>query len=94
VPPPEPALAPAPEDLVALSHKVEEPEPATVVVPRGGGWTMDVLERLVAERADKFPERAEEWRYYVVFLREHAESDGTLPASFDFLIEETFAELL
>ena len=89
---PVPASAPLPEDLVAQSHKVATLAP--LVVPRAGGWTIDVLERLVAERGDSFPDKVEEWRYYVVFLGEHAGPDGSLPASFDFLIEETFAELL
>ncbi len=31
---------------------------------------------------------------YVHFLREQAATDGTLPASFDYLIDETFAEIL
>jgi capsular polysaccharide biosynthesis protein len=90
-PVPEPAPLPTQPDLVADSHKVIEP---VQVNARPGGWTIQVLERLVAERGEQFPDQVEEWRYYVHFLREHADVDGGLPASFDYLIEDTFAELL
>jgi hypothetical protein len=91
-PVPEPAGAPAPADLVAVSHKVETPGVATVSRP--GGWTIQALEQLVAERGEAFPDQVEEWRYYVHFLREHAGTNGELPASFDYLIEDTFAGIL
>ena len=55
---------------------------------------MQALERLVSERGDEFPDRVEEWRYYIHFLREHAGPEGQLPPTFDALIDETFAELL
>ena len=53
-----------------------------------------MLEQIVAERGDAFPDRVDEWRYYIVFLSEHADPDGALPASFDYLVEETFADAL
>jgi hypothetical protein len=46
----------------------------------------------LAERGDAFPDRVEEWRYYIVFLSEHADDGGALPASFDYLVEDTFAD--
>ena len=88
-PEPEPEQEPVPAEQVADSHKV-----GPVEVPRPGSWTIQVLERAVAERGNEFPESVEEWRYYVHFLRDYAGPDGELPASFDYLIEETFAALL
>ncbi len=42
----------------------------------------------------EFPERVDEWSSYLYFLREYAEPDGSVPASFDGLIQNTFAELV
>jgi hypothetical protein len=53
-----------------------------------------VLERLVNDRGEEFPDRRDEWTSYLYFLREYAEPDGTVPSSFDWLIEETFSELV
>ena len=36
----------------------------------------------------------DEWLSYLFFLREYAEPDGTVPASFDWLIEDEFAEIV
>jgi len=41
-----------------------------------GEWRIDDLEGLVAQRGEEFPDRVDEWRYYVHFLREHADADG------------------
>jgi uncharacterized protein involved in exopolysaccharide biosynthesis len=71
-----------------------EPEPSPASAVPGGTWNIGLLERLVAERGPDFPERIEEWRTYLFFLREHASSDGALPGSFDALVEEAFRELL
>ena len=74
------------------------PEPVTqpkrAFPTRAGTWRIEDVDRLVSERGGEHPDRIDEWRYYVQFLREYAAPDGTLPASFDYLIEETFAELL
>ena len=91
---PEPRPASAPEGVVTDGNRAHSPVPGPIEVPRPGNWTVDLLERLVAERGDAFPDKVEEWRYYVVFLGEQAGPDGALPPSFDYLIEETFAELL
>jgi len=85
--PPQPKPEPGPEP---------EPEPVAAPAPSvaGGAWNVVALERLVAERASEFPERAEEWRTYLFFLREHASPEGVLPPSFDALVDETFRELV
>jgi capsular polysaccharide biosynthesis protein len=59
-----------------------------------GHWNLMVLERLVNDRGAEFPDRRDEWASYLYFLREYAEPDGTVPASFDWLIQETFTELV
>jgi uncharacterized protein involved in exopolysaccharide biosynthesis len=75
-----------------------EPEPQPVApatpVARGDAWNVLTLEHLVGERGDAYPDRVEEWRAYLFFLREHASPEGVLPPSFDALVEETFRELL
>ena len=83
-----------------------EPEPASAVEataaaePRpagpapGGRYNLLTLEKLVEEKQDAFPDRADDWTSYLFFLREYASSDGTVPATFDWLIQDTFAELV
>jgi hypothetical protein len=83
-PRPEPRPEPPPEPLPG--------PPAAVGGP--GAYNLLALERLVEERRNGHPERAEEWATYLFFLREHAGPDGTVPASFDWLIEDTFGEIL
>lgn len=80
-PPPEPEPAPPP---------APEPEP----VDGHGRWNLNTLERLVAESGDRYPERADEWGSYLYFLRDYAAYDGSIPASFDWLVEDTFSDLL
>jgi hypothetical protein len=70
------------------------PEPEPEGVQRPGGWTMQELERAVTQHADAYPDRVEEWRYYLHFLREHTDVDGRLPPTFDGLVAETFGEIL
>ncbi|MHB8643015.1 MAG: Wzz/FepE/Etk N-terminal domain-containing protein [Gaiellaceae bacterium] len=87
-PVPVPETAPEPEPEPEAAAAAPEPEPPAA------GWTIQALERLVAERGAEHPDRLEEWRYYIHFLREHAGPSGALPSSFDGLILDTFAELL
>jgi transcriptional regulator with XRE-family HTH domain len=76
--------------------KVELAARAGHPLPADGheGYNLDELERTLDERGDSFPERAEEWRAYVLFLREFVHADGQLPASFNALVREVFRELL
>jgi uncharacterized protein involved in exopolysaccharide biosynthesis len=76
-----------------------EPEPAAAPPPAAalagdGHYNLLALERLVDEHGAEYPEKAEEWSSYLFFLREHAASDGRVPASFDALIQDTFEELV
>jgi hypothetical protein len=73
-------------------HVPLHPEP-----PHAAGdhhWRLDTLSRLVEDRADDFPDRADEWRYTLFYLRNEAHIDGALPRRFDSLVEECFGELL
>jgi hypothetical protein len=74
------------------------PEPVAAPIPVADGspgrFNLQALERLVAERGSAFPGRVEEWTSYLFFLRDYAGADGQVPAAFDWLIEETFGELL
>lgn len=78
----DPARAAPPDQAAALD------EEAT------GAWNLLVLERLVDDRGDEFPDRRDEWASTLYFLREYAAPDGTVPPSFDRLIHDTFAELV
>jgi hypothetical protein len=58
------------------------------------GWNLNRIERLVEEHAAANPARADEWRYYLLYLREFAEINGALPRSFDWLVLDAFGDLL
>ena|GEM_PF-4099515 len=83
----EPLLAPPAERPLA-------PEPERLQPDEGYGWNLDALTRLVEESADDFPDRADEWRYTLFYLRSEARVDGSLPRRFDALVEECFGELV
>ena len=90
-PEPEPDVEPEP---------VREPEPAATAVatlplpPQEQEWNLWELERLTRERSGDDRDRDAEWGYLVVYLREFARPDGTLPTEFDALVRESFGELL
>jgi hypothetical protein len=93
VPEPEPVAPPAP----VAAQPVFAPSPSadgSLDEEAGGAWNLLVLERLVNDRGAEFPEKHDEWVSYLYFLREYAEPDGTVPSSFDWLIQDTFAELV
>jgi hypothetical protein len=100
---PEPVPKPARQvDDVRPAPVAEEPPrpavpPVEAAVAGNGGvgrWNLVSLELLVERRAAEFPDRREEWSSYLYFLREYAAADGSIPASFDWLIEDTFGELV
>jgi hypothetical protein len=84
-PPPEPIPEPEPTALPA------PPPPVT----RVGSTNVNHLQRLVdAQTGAGAPaEQVETWTTYLFFLREHAASDGSLPAQFDGLVEDVFGSL-
>ena len=105
-PPADPEVVAREQDLAARERQLEEreaaaPAPAApapaVAAPAPqveGSFNLAELEQLVEGRGPRFPERLEEWRSYLFFLRDYAEPDGTLPGSFDWLVQDTFRELL
>jgi hypothetical protein len=57
-------------------------------------WNLAELRRLVEKRGASYPaDRVELWQSYLFFLQEHVGPDGTLPNSFDPLIDTEFGEL-
>lgn len=102
VQPPEPPAAPP----AAPPARPSQPPPAAAQAPawpltdaqpvaRGrGGWLLEELERLVERESASQPERIDEWRSYLFYLRNYTDSAGRVPAQFDWLIEDTFGDLL
>jgi hypothetical protein len=91
-PPPVAEPEPIPEPV---SVPQPEPEPLPAAEENGASrWNLVHLERLVQEHGGEYPDRLDEWSAYLFFLRDYAQPDGTVPASFDWLIAETFAELV
>jgi capsular polysaccharide biosynthesis protein len=97
------ALARRAEELAARTAELEaaaaepepEPEPPVVQAPASGSWTLQALEALTRERslAGASTAQQEDWSTYLFLLREHADADGTLPASFDQLVNDVFGPL-
>jgi capsular polysaccharide biosynthesis protein len=91
---PEPVPEPEPEPA-AVHAAAPAPGPEQPAVDQTSGrWNLLVLERLINERGEEFPEHRDEWSSYLYFLREYAEPDGSVPASFDWLIQDTFSDLV
>jgi capsular polysaccharide biosynthesis protein len=87
------------EDETAAAQRAAEaaaaPEPVPIPTNGAAGtYSLTDLEELVARRGGEHPDKLEEWQSYLFFLRDYATSDGRIPAGFDWLIADTFAELL
>jgi hypothetical protein len=95
---PEPEPEPEPE-AAREPDPVREPEPVTAVATlplpvQAQEWNLWELERLTRERGGEDPTRDVEWGYLVVYLRDFARPDGTLPTEFDDLVRESFGDLI
>jgi hypothetical protein len=102
-----PEPEPEPEPVRAL-EPVPEPEPAapepapaaaSVVVPIGVGagpreWNLWELERLVRDSSGGDSLVDEERSFLLMYLREFAGPDGSLPVDFDGLVRDSFGELV
>jgi hypothetical protein len=96
-----PLLAPVPEPQ---PEPAAEPEPAAQAEPERvvalpvaqtpREWNLWELERLARERGSGDVERDEERSYLLMYLRDFANPEGTLPVDFDLLVRESFAELI
>jgi hypothetical protein len=85
---------PRPTPVEPEREPVPEPEPVAVPQAASAHWNLNALETLVRQHASADPAQVEEWNTYLFFLREHAEPDGTLPPTFDDLVNDVFGELL
>jgi hypothetical protein len=89
---PEPVKAPEPE---LEPERAAEPEVAYLPVnhePRE--WNLWELERVARESVTDDVAKNEERAYLLIYLREFAGPDGTLPADFDGLVRDAFGDLL
>ena len=100
-PTPEPEAEPEREPEADPDPEVEPvalPEPSSVVtlpvVQAPRQWNLWELERLVRDDAGRDALLDEERSYLLVYLREFATPEGTLPVDFDTLVRESFGELL
>ncbi|HUJ55603.1 MAG TPA: hypothetical protein VLW49_06410 [Gaiellaceae bacterium] len=100
-PPPPPVLASLPDlepvpDPEPEPEAEPEPEYATVVTldapqePRR--WNLWELERVARERRGDDALLDEERTYLLLYLREFADAEGSLPESFDPLVRESFGD--
>jgi capsular polysaccharide biosynthesis protein len=86
-----------PEPVQGLPEPKPEPEPEPVRVKPSvtrRDLRLAGLERLVVRYGLEFPERTDEWGYYLFFLRDYADIDGRLPEAFEGLVSEVFGDLL
>jgi hypothetical protein len=90
-------------DPEPLSEREPEPEPeaapAATVVPIGIAaapreWNLWDLERLARQAAGADMVVDEERSFLLMYLREFAGPDGSLPADFDGLVRDSFGELV
>ena len=79
-----PSLPSVPDSTAARPH-ADLPDAAR---------NIDAVEALVERHAGDFPDRADEWRLYVAYLRDFADGEGRLPDTFDGLVAEVFHDLL
>jgi hypothetical protein len=57
-------------------------------------WNLWELERVAREHTTDDVAKNEERAYLLIYLREFAGPDGTLPADFDGLVRDAFGDLL
>jgi hypothetical protein len=92
------AVPPPPADERPVEERAGPVEVPAVADEPGGSeareWNLWDLERLVQERVGEDPVRDEERSVLLLYLREYAGPDGVLPADFDPLVRDSFAELV
>lgn len=98
LPDPNPQLRALPDPEPEPQPPAAPPSPAVVRLPQADGapreWNVWDLERIAREREGEDGTRDEELAFLLLELRQFANADGMLPASFDPVIRETFGELL
>jgi hypothetical protein len=93
VPPPQPPPVPVREEPDPLA------EPAVAYLPQADGaaareWNIWELERIAHKSEGDNAARDDELAFLLLELRQFANADGQLPATFDVVVRESFAELL
>jgi hypothetical protein len=94
--PPAPRLAPVPPPDPEPEPR-EAQEPTVALLPLDGAprvWNVWELERLAREAEGRDPVRDHEIAFLLIELRQFANAEGQLPASFDGVVRESFGELL
>jgi hypothetical protein len=98
VPTPQPPLIAAPPPPPEPEREPEpEPEPTVAYLSPSDApreWNLWDLERLTRDHASDDVARNEERAYLLMYLREFAGPDGTLPADFDGLVRDAFGDLV
>jgi hypothetical protein len=92
-----PALPPEPEPEPELEAEPEEPDRVVAFLPPNDNpreWNLWELERAARDHGGDDVARNEERSYLLMYLREFAGPDGTLPADFDALVRESFGDVL
>ena len=96
--PPAPQLAPVPPpDPEPEAPRVDAPEPTVTRLPLDGApreWNVWELERLARDAEGHDQVRDQEIAFLLIELRQFANAEGQLPASFDAVVRESFGELL
>jgi len=95
--PPKLTAAPPPPPPEPESEPEPEPEPQVAYLPMDEApreWNLWELERVARDNATDDVARNEERAYLLMYLREFAGPDGTLPADFDGLVRDAFGDLL
>jgi hypothetical protein len=87
-------VVPSSTEVQEFAERQLAPPPERPSRENGYSWNLDTLTRLVEESADDFPDRVDDWRYTLFYLRNEARIDGALPSRFDSLVEECFGELV
>jgi capsular polysaccharide biosynthesis protein len=90
----QPSPSPQPQPASPSSEPTPHPAATEPVAAEPGAWKFADLERLVREHRANFPDRAEEWDIYLESMRAYAAPDGHLPASLDWLVWDTFGDVL
>jgi hypothetical protein len=95
--PQEPDPSPSDERTVIPSTSTTpepEPEPEKAPATVAREWNLWELERVARDHTTGDVATNEERAYLLIYLREFAGSDGTLPADFDGLVRDAFGDLL
>jgi outer membrane biosynthesis protein TonB len=97
-PQPEPEAEPEPEPEAEPEPEREpEPVPSVAYLPISSTpreWNLWELERAARDHATGDVVQNEERTYLLMYLREFAGPDGTLPADFDSLVRDAFGDVL